>query len=245
MRIGDFARCVGVACIAALASAVLVRSADTEVDFKGQLYRSLFSATSGEFRVVDLDRSARGALSPAMRKRLAQYEARGRAFNSLLRPPADLTFPADCLFTARQAIEKSIVALIDSPGIEKTAAHFAQQVNIYYEWEGMPDGPLDEARRAAKYLVAEPATSLRPYLVLFLLHRYRCAHECFVWGKKDAGAKDAANEYCTLLQLARADTDPLVRLIAEDLDKQRTVYLADYINDGRPSACFGSPVRPY
>ena len=51
--------------------------------------------------------------------------------------------------------------------------------------------------------------------------------------KKDGEAKAAAARYCTWLQLARKDPDPLVGLIADDLDLQQTnIYILEPFNKG-------------
>jgi hypothetical protein len=56
------------------------------------------------------------------------------------------------------------------------------------------------------------------------------SRECLIWEKRDNQAKDTAEKYCTYLRLARKDPDPLIGLIAEDLNMQKTIYLKGYIN---------------
>jgi len=65
--------------------------------------------------------------------------------------------------------------------IEREAAAYVRDAKFYYEWEGDQDGPFDEAASAVAYVTAHPQSTLRPYLDVFVLHRYRCAFEAAGW----------------------------------------------------------------
>ena len=212
------------------------------IDFKGKLYSSLFSAAEPTFKVAELDRTAYARLSGPMKKRLASYEQRRTAFKSRMREPSrDLEFPLNAMLDKRKGMERGIVALIDSPGIGDLAAQYASEASVFYEWEGMSEGPLSEANYAEEYMKREPKTPLRPYLLVFLLHRYRCAFECLMWEKKTDEAKDAAAKYCTNLELTRKDPDPMFGLIANDLDQQQmNIYVdASYTKGSVHPKCSG------
>lgn len=183
--------------------------------FKGVLFRSLFS--SEPFRSADLDSAAFSALSDTLRKRITVYAERREKFVSRIETPNPPPgFELTVLLTKRRMIEKGICSLVSVPGVEKEAAGYAQEAKLYYEWEGQSDGPLDEAKYAETFL---RASALKPYLLLFLMHRYRCAYECLITEKDAAGAKEASVKYQTFLKLARAQPDPLVGFIAEDMDR--------------------------
>jgi len=130
---------------------------------------------------------------------------------------------------ARRSVEKGIVSLINSKGIEKAAADYARSAKLYYEWEGFADSPLDEARYAEDYLGKNPAAVIKPYLILFLAHRYRCAYECLEFEQKFDEPKAVSDKYQHYLRMAKEYPDrlvgPLVKLIAGDLDAEPYLYL--------------------
>jgi len=130
--------------------------------------------------------------------------------------------------------------------LQREAAAYARKATLAYEWEGYPDGPLAEAKSTEEYLRLHPATVLRPYLELFLLHRYRAAFEAAVYEIPLAGtetprasparAAEIAAGYAADQRLAAAKyrevwprlagaTDPVVRAIADEIDGVAFVYL--------------------
>ena len=60
---------------------------------------------------------------------------------------------------------------------EAEAKTFTAAVPISLEWEGMSEGPLEEADLARQWLERYPATPLRPFLHLFMAHRLRAGYE--------------------------------------------------------------------
>ncbi len=182
--------------------------------FNGALFRSLF--TLEPFRPADLDSAAFAAVSDILGKRITEYTNRRTGFRSRIQtpiPPPE--FELKVLLEKRRGVERGIVSLASVSGIEEKAAGYARNARLYYEWEGQSDGPLGEARYAERFL---DSPVLKPYLLLFLMHRYRCAYECFVVEKNTVGAKEASDTYKRYLKLARAHPDPLVGLMANDMD---------------------------
>ena len=78
----------------------------------------------------------------------------------------------------KYSIELGIYSLIDKPGIADSAYSYAQKAKLFFEWEGFSDGPLTEADFTETYIENHPNSIINPYLLLFLLHRYRAAFEC-------------------------------------------------------------------
>lgn len=187
--------------------------------FGGVLYRSLFVGASPELRLSDLNRELFAALPGPAKKRLSEYISRRAAFRSRLKAPDEKTGPElKELFHKRLNMERSMVALITAPGIEMEAANYAEFATLYYEWEGDSSAPLEEASDAEEFLGSPADTQLRPYLLLFILHRYRCAFETLVAEKNTERAQEIAGKYREMLKLAREHSDPLVGLLADDLD---------------------------
>jgi len=122
-------------------------------------------------------------------------------------------------------VERAIVALIDRQGIESAAAEYATRAVLFYEWEGMSEGPLAEAAFAESYLLEKTDSHLRPYLQLFLAHRWKCARETLMLEKNRPQALLIQSKYKSQITLLRGDVDPLVRAIAEDLDNEPALYI--------------------
>jgi hypothetical protein len=189
------------------------------IDFRGALYKTLF------YTMNDPASLPAGDLPEPLQARIRKFEQRARAFHSRL-PEATLADPTEeARIEKVRKMEKAIVSLIEGEGIETTAADYASHAVIAYEWEGMSDGPLAEAAYAEAFLGKHPKTPLAPYLNLFLAHRYRCAFECLNSERKSEAADEARRKYGTFMAAARKDPDLLVRLIAEDMEKQPYLYL--------------------
>jgi hypothetical protein len=173
------------------------------------------------------------ALPADLKVRVEQYQQRAAAFRSRLRGNKQRGFIPEVLRTKRVKMERSIVALINSPGIAKLAADCASHAVLFYEWEGDSGPPLAEATWAEAYAQKEPNKPLRPYLHLFLAHRYRCAFEAATREGNQDARHGAEAGYARALALALKDADPLVRVIARDLDRQQYLYLE---TGNRPSS---------
>jgi hypothetical protein len=186
--------------------------------FAGKLVKSLFHDAP-----VD---SIKGAnLSEDLKRRLEEYKNRSLGFHSQLGAYRALPSDNAPICDPGRVVEKGIVSLINGKGAEKAAAEYARSAKLYYEWEGFADSPLDEAKYAEEYLERNPATMIKPYLILFLAHRYRCAYECLEFEKKFDEQKAVSEKYQHYLREAKEYPDRLVGLIAEDLEAESYLYL--------------------
>lgn len=154
---------------------------------------------------------------------------------------------------ARSSLETGMVALLEvsdqsadaRTALEREAGTYARMAKLYYEWEGFPEPPLDEANFAEGYLRDHPRTVLRPYLELFLLCRYRSAFEAALYeidhvpadmipaGKRleDVRARYAADQhlaadrYREVWDRLAATNDGVVRAVADELDGVAYLYV--------------------
>ena len=78
----------------------------------------------------------------------------------------------------RAGLERGMTALIDHPDISSLALEYASSATCYFEWEGVPEGPGDEAVYALSYMSENPHSPLVPFLLIFSMHRLRAQHEC-------------------------------------------------------------------
>jgi hypothetical protein len=111
------------------------------------------------------------------------------------------------------------------------AKTFASAVPISLEWEGMSEGPLDEADLAGQWLERYPETPLRPFLHLFMAHRLRAGFEAAQRENAKGLWPLLAERYKKEIAVARSSTNKLVACIAQELETQPHVYLAGF---GRP-----------
>src|SRR5215475_11977264 len=186
--------------------------------FAGKLYKSLFH----DAPVINIKTAN---LPEDLKRRLEEYKNRSLGFHPQLGAYRALPSDKAPICDPGRVVEKGIVSLINSTGIEKAAAEYARSAKLYYEWEGVADSPLDEARYAEEYLERNPATMIKPYLILFLAHRYRCAYECLEFEKKFDEQKAVSEKYQRYLREAKEYSDRLVGLIAEDLEAESYLYL--------------------
>lgn len=184
-------------------------------DFHGLLYKSLFYPHIPEYVPSSLPLENFPA---GMKERIREYVRRSLNFHSRLRASRLPEGPELWLAQKRASLEQGIVSLISAKNIEQLAADYAAKARLFYEWEGLSDPPLDEARFAQEYLKKHPQTPLRPYLLLFILHRASQALETM---KRDNEA--ALVETQKLIETSRsgalACSDPLVGWMARDLEQ--------------------------
>ncbi|MBO0862569.1 MAG: hypothetical protein J2P21_29530 [Chloracidobacterium sp.] len=186
--------------------------------FGGNLYKSLFhDVPVSEIKTANWPED--------LKRRLDEYKNRSLGFHSQLDDCRALPDDEVPLCEVTRKVEKGIVSLINSRDIEKEATDYARSATLAYEWEGFADGPLDEARYAEDYLGRNPSSVIKPYLILFLAHRYRCAYECLEFEQKFDEQKAISEKYQQYLRMAREYPDRLVKLIAEDLDAEPYLYL--------------------
>ena len=190
-----------------------------EADLRGKLHKSVFSAGAGALSAADVD------TAPAtLRERLGKYLSRRAAFKSAYKSQAD-SFDSVRIDAKRRLLEQAIVALIDAPGIERTAAEYVASAPIHYEWKGMPDGPVEEANHAETALKKDPASPLAPWFYVFIAHRQRAAFEASEGQKNQEGMKAAAKKYRAFAERARAVADPIFPALIADMERQPYVYL--------------------
>lgn len=164
---------------------------------------------------VDVD-----SLPIDVRQRARSFQKRAKAFRTLL--PAKEAEPGPELWTweKKREMERAMVALIERTGIEESACQYVREAVLAYEWEGMSDGPLVEAGFAEAFLSEHLDTPLKPYLTLFLIHRFGCAAGALANEKKVVEQAHAARKSRRYLLMAFADPDPLVRFTAADMEER-------------------------
>jgi hypothetical protein len=204
-------------CLAALAvflSAIAPLATADETAAAKALYTVLFEL-AGESSPPDPGLAA--PLTDLAKARFSSFTRRGAGFRSLLPAPPRKEGPERALALNRRQVERGIVALIDAPGIEGAASRYAAAAPLSYEWEGMSNGPRSEAAGAETFLAQDPATPLR------------CAFEAAKLEKNASAAAEAASKYSRWIEAALDESDPLVVIIAREIDSRPYVYL-----DGSP-----------
>lgn len=132
----------------------------------------------------------------------------------------------------RAGLERGMIALINHPDISSLAFEYASSSTCYYEWEGTPDGPGDEADYALSYLLKNPESPLEPYLILFLMHRITAQRECIIAYYIQVDSIRYTEEadslrvlYDSLFHVAIQYQDPLVSFFALELDSEENIYV--------------------
>ncbi len=123
----------------------------------------------------------------------------------------------------RQALERAAFAF---SGERHEAARLAAALPIGYEWEGMAEGPLAEARAAERYLQQHPGTSLHAFIRLFAAQRYRAAAEASASRGDFTGESEHWLFYRKHLSAVLALDQPLINLVAQAMTGRPQVYLA-------------------
>ena len=191
--------------------------------FGGKLYRSALTSGPGTLAEADLA----GTPDP-LRSRLAAFLARRAAFKSAYKgaPETLAQVRADA---KRRVIERSIVALVDAAGVERTAVEFVSEAPIAGEWNGQHQGPAAEAAFAEDVLKKDPSSPLAPWLYVFIAERQRIVFEALENARDLEGMKAAARKYRTFASRARSVEDPIYRALIDDIEG--LPYL--YINGGQ------------
>ena len=124
----------------------------------------------------------------------------------------------------RKNLEEQIVVLLGETA-RWDAKRFARSVPLYLEWEGMSEGPIEEAELARQWLDKYPKTPLRPFLQLFMAHRFRAGFEA---SRRESGKglpPILAARYRKHLNEALKSSNQLIKCVAKDLEVQPYVYL--------------------
>lgn len=123
------------------------------------------------------------------------------------------------------------LALVLGDAARSEAKAFAAAVPLQIEWEGMSEGPLEEADFGRQWLETHPNTPLQPFLHLFMAHRFRAAYETSRREHAKMLTPLVAGLYREHLAAARGSSNGLIACIADDLEAQPHVYLSGF---GRP-----------
>ena len=111
--------------------------------------------------------------------------------------------------------QRAIYSLFDQANALQLGTDFTENVPLIYEWEGMGDSPLSEAKFAAKFLKEHPKSDLAPYLHLFIGHREQCAAGFF--GARESFAPGVSEDAKAHLKAALESKNILVKAVAEHL----------------------------
>jgi len=199
-------------------------------DVNEGLYKSLFA-----YYILEQPRtfdSFSAAYPEVPGTRVNEYALRWDSFvTNLDFSECDFWVDSVCM-KKRAGLERGITALIDHPDISSLAVEYASSATCYYEWEGLPEGPGDEAAFAMEYISSNPDTPLEPYLILFLMHRLIAQRECITAYyisvdslRYTAEAESLQILYDSLYSTAIQYPDPLVTYFAMELDSQEHLYI--------------------
>lgn len=129
----------------------------------------------------------------------------------------------------RVLIEQMVVVL--GREVRNEAEAFAYAVPLVSEWEGLSQGPLQEADFIEVWLKEHPGTKIAPFLYLLQANRLRAGYEAARARQEEELWPILAKRYRNALNEARFHSNPLISCIAEDLEAQPYVYLEGY---GKP-----------
>ena len=130
----------------------------------------------------------------------------------------------------RRVMAEQMVAILGQE-VRAEADAFAYSVPLVSEWEGMSEGPVEEANFVDDWLSKRPGTPIAPFLHLFKAHRLRVGYEAARARHEKALWPILAGRYREAMHKARSSTKPLIHCIADDLERQPFVYLE---GQGRP-----------
>ncbi len=130
----------------------------------------------------------------------------------------------------RNLVEQMVTIL--GREVRTEADAFAAVMPLLAEWEGMSEGPLQEADFLGQWLQERPGATVAPFLYLLEAHRLRAAYEAALTNHRKDLRPVLAGRYREALSAARSSTNPLILCLAEDLEAQPFVYLG---GQGRPA----------
>ena len=203
-----------------LSAAVAAQQNDGKApDLNGKFYRAVFSSGVGALTQPDL-----ASVPEPYRSRLARFLSRRAAFKSSYKSaPDDLQKVRQD--AKRRALERSIVALVEAPGVEKMAAEFVAAAPIAHEWQGMHEGPLAEANFAESVLKKDPSGPLAPWFHVFIAERQRIAFEAYENQKDLEGMKASAKKYRAFVERANGAVDPIFPALVADMEGLPFLYI--------------------
>ena len=173
------------------------------------------------------------------RKGAQQYIERYKKFESRLKAPAvsNRKNPrydpiVECMFQAQAGMERSIVSL-NRQEIGNEAAAFALLDPICYEWEGRSECPLQEAHFVEKYLLTFSETRLKPYLLIFLMHRFKSASECNDILSSEEARSHIELKYQEYFTMAKGLNDPFITYLANAIDQAPYAYTDWWLKESK------------
>jgi hypothetical protein len=179
-------------------------------------------------------------LRPAKELDLSHYRKEGRvcvkAYLDKISPESPLwsghapSTPEEAVTVRRRNLKEQMVILLGEK-VQREAKAFSAAVPLIAEWEGMSEGPVDEANFADQWLRKYPETPIAAFLHLFKSHRLRAGFEAARAGHEKGLWPILATRYREVLAWARSSDNPLIVCIANDLEAQSHVYLE---GQGRP-----------
>jgi hypothetical protein len=179
-------------------------------------------------------------LRPVKELDLSRYRKEGRvcvkAYLDAISPESPLwsgpapAMPEEAVTVRRRNLQEQMVLLLGGK-VQREAKAFAAAVPLISEWEGMSEGPVDEANFADQWLRQYPETPIAAFLHLFMAHRLRAGFEAARAGHEKGLRPILATRYREALARARSSDNPLIVCIADDLEGQSHVYLK---GQGRP-----------
>jgi hypothetical protein len=138
--------------------------------------------------------------------------------------------PDNVVDVRRTNLEEQIVILFGE-NIRKEAQAFSSAVPLMAEWEGINEGPVDEANFTEQWLIRYPDTPIASFLYLFMAHRLRAGYETARAGHEKGLRPILAGRYKEAIDKALSSDNPLIPCIAKDMEAQSHVYL---YGQGRP-----------
>lgn len=127
----------------------------------------------------------------------------------------------------RMTLERAAVTMLGRPGVVAEAARYAAGHPVSHEWTGPEGGPLAEARFAHRYATEHPRTALGPFLNVLMLNLYRCAFEAASRNNNMEQQREAADGYRWAWERAMRSPDAVIRAVANDIDAEAFLYIAD------------------
>jgi hypothetical protein len=213
---------IGSDIVVGLAVAIVVNSLQPEPSvgsppFNGRLY-----AVVSRWEPPVLDVSRDGVRLPAeARPRFERFVRCVTSFRSRL--PDSTDFFTDSARPHQRVLERALACSANAADAPALAAEYSAHATLVYEWEGFHTSPLEEAAYAEQFIHEHPTSPLVPFLSLFVAERMRYALELLNGAVTDSEMVSLAERYDNYIARARA-ADPLIRLIADDLDGLSFVY---------------------
>jgi hypothetical protein len=161
-----------------------------------------------------------------IREELEGYLQRVRDYRPRPRPPR-LGSEMTMMYAAREGYEGKLVAAAVTPGVERLAQEYVDNLRPCYEWESFHECPEREAFFAEQYLLAHPAAPFADLLRVLAAHRWLCTAEAYEYEQQPANAARARREYREALETAVHSESRLMRVAAEELKASDRCYASD------------------